>query len=61
MARRVKIIADPERLENAFRHAKASLELEGFILDEEDEQDIKAVLSGKMTIEELIKGLKYNE
>jgi Antitoxin VbhA len=47
-------ITDPERLEKAFEQAKASAEIEGFIVTEEDEKIVKSVVSGEMTIEELI-------
>jgi len=50
-----------ETLEKAYRQAKATMELEGFVFDEEDERDIKAVLTGQMTIEELTKKIKRGE
>jgi hypothetical protein len=57
----VRNISDPERLEKAYQHAKHQLEVEGFIVTPEDEKDIKAVMSGKMTREHLIKKLKRGE
>lgn len=58
MTRRGKPITDPERLEKAFQHAKHDLEIEGFTLTAKDEKVIKAVASGKMSMEQLIEDLK---
>mgnify|MGYP001366199832 CR=1 FL=1 len=52
--RNKKIEWTEEELEKAFQHAKHQLHLEGMDITEEDERNIKAVLSGKMTYEELI-------
>lgn len=49
---------DPKALDEAYRQAKHQLELEGFVFTEEDENNIKAVLNGKMTRQKLIKQLK---
>jgi len=54
----VKPITDPERLEKAWKQAKATAEIEGFIFTKEDEKVIKSVASGKMTREALIEKLK---
>lgn len=54
----VKPITDPERLEKAWKQAKASAEIEGHVFTPEDEKVIKAVASGKMTREALIENLK---
>lgn len=54
------VILDEKRLEKAYRLAKANMELEGFIFDDEDEKDIKAVLSGEKSRKELIEELKQN-
>jgi hypothetical protein len=50
-----------EELEKAFQHAKHQLHLEGMDLTEEDERNIKAVLSGKMSRHELIKKILKGE
>lgn len=54
-------ITDPERLEKAWQQAKATAEIEGAVFTAEDEKVIKAVASGKMTKEELIKRHKRGE
>lgn len=54
----VRPITDPERLEKAWKQAKASAEIEGHVFTPEDEKVIKAVASGKMTREALIENLK---
>ena len=43
---------------NAFEQAKATIELEGFKVTAEDEKIIKAVSTGKMTRDQLIKSLE---
>ncbi len=53
-------ITDPERLENIFRQAKATTEIEGFFITKESEKIIKAVASGEMTRENLIARHKIN-
>ncbi|TFJ90642.1 antitoxin VbhA family protein [Lentibacillus salicampi] len=58
MNKRGKPTTDPEQLEKAYQQAKHQLEIEGFTLTDDDEKVIKAVASGKMTIEELIEDLK---
>lgn len=58
MERRGEVITDPERLEKVFQQAKWQLEVEGFTVTKEDEKAIKAVTSGKMSIEELVEDLK---
>jgi len=47
-----------EEIRDAMKYAKHSLYLSGMPLTAEDEKDCKAVLSGKMTIEQLIEKLK---
>lgn len=47
-----------EKTDEAFKQAKHQLEIEGFTVTKEDEQDMKAVFSGKMTREKLIDKLK---
>lgn len=44
-----------EHVNECYCQAKATMELEGFTFTGEDERLIKAVLSGKMTMDELIK------
>jgi len=51
-------IENPDELERAFRLAKAEMELEEFEITPEDEQDFKAVLSGKLDRATLIERLK---
>ena len=55
------MIKDEKRREKAFREAKHSMELEGFVFTEEDEKEIMAVLSGEMSLEEMIEKLKRGE
>ncbi|NIK13483.1 antitoxin VbhA family protein [Alkalibacillus almallahensis] len=47
-------------LEKAFQQAKHQLEIEGFALTEEDERNMKAVVTGEMSREKLIEQLKNN-
>lgn len=51
-------IRDQKRLQRAFNYAKHSLELEGFKFDEQAEKNILAVLSGKMSRQDLINKYK---
>lgn len=46
--RKIEPITDPERLEQAYRKAKASAEVEGHLFIDEDERVIKTVLCGDM-------------
>ncbi|MET3684475.1 antitoxin VbhA family protein (plasmid) [Alkalibacillus sp. S2W] len=45
-------------LDKAYQQAKHQLEIEGFTLTDEDEQNMKAVVSGEMSREQLIEQLK---
>ena len=55
------IIKDPKKLDELYQKAKYQGELEGHVFTDEDEKIIKAVASGKMTREELIKMHKQKE
>jgi|GEM_PF-6433808 len=46
--------------EDAFRRVKHSLEVEGFNMSKEDEKEIKDVILGKKTQQEMIKSLTQN-
>ena len=48
-------------LKKAFEQAKANMELEGYLLAREDEKDIRAVLHGEKTIQQLIAELQGKE
>ncbi len=61
MANKFKTITDPQQLEKAFQQAKASVEIEGFIISTEDEKMIKDVATGKRSIESLINDYKQNK
>ncbi len=49
-----KPIRDPKRLEEVIKAAKYQSELEGLTVTKENEKNIKAVLSGEISMEELI-------
>lgn len=53
-----KKIKDPVELDKAFQKAKASAEIEGFKFTKEDEHQIKSVMSGQKSRQQLIKELK---
>ncbi|UAK18094.1 antitoxin VbhA family protein [Sporolactobacillus terrae] len=54
-------LVDESKLEDAMKSAKHSLYLSGFTVTEEDEQDIYAVLKGKMTRDQLIEKLRQKD
>ncbi|EST10249.1 hypothetical protein [Sporolactobacillus laevolacticus] len=48
----------PDKLEDALKYAKHQLYLEGIPLTNEDEEAVRAVLSGKLTMKKLIESLR---
>ncbi|NIK13478.1 antitoxin VbhA family protein [Alkalibacillus almallahensis] len=47
-----------DELDKAYQQAKHQLEIEGFTLTDEDEQNMKAVVRGDMSRKQLIEQLK---
>lgn len=47
-----------KNIDESFKQAKHQLEIEGFTLTAEDERNMKAVASGKITRKQLIEKLK---
>jgi hypothetical protein len=50
-----------EQFKKSYERAKYQLELEGFVMTEEDEEDVRKVAMGEMSRKELIERLKKGE
>lgn len=55
---KLKPFKNKDELEKVFKYAKHQLALEGMHLTESEEKDVKAVLSGVITKEELIQKIQ---